>query len=352
MKIFMLIRYLNYSGAPKMFLWVAQQLQTAGHDVAIYTFSNNVPDNIPQNLKVIKEDLSSLSLLGKVRHIRKQIKIANADISISFLLDANVFNTLACMGLNTKSIICERSDPFKPGYYKLKILKPIFRFADGAVFQLPKVSEFYDNIKGHVETIPNPVLCKNNIDLPIWDERKNIIVTIGRLDQEQKRHDLLIRSFAKFFKSHPDYKLAIYGSGPDTELMKSISARLDIGENVLFPGVTDTPQETMKNCKFFVLSSDFEGIPNALIEAMSIGMPVISTDCSPGGAALLINNKENGLLVPRGDVDKLYEAMEYMVSHPDEADQMGTNAKKIVNTFSEELISSKWNEYVNLYKSR
>ena len=95
-----------------------------------------------------------------------------------------------------------------------------------------------------------------------------------------------------------------------------------------------------------MLPSDFEGIPNSLIEAMVIGLPCIATDCSPGGASLLIENKKNGLICPKGNIEALSECLCWMVEHPDEADRMGNEAKRIKERFSEEYICKSWSDYL------
>ena len=101
-----------------------------------------------------------------------------------------------------------------------------------------------------------------------------------------------------------------------------------------------------QNALASVLSSDFEGIPNALLESMSLGVPSISTDCSPGGAAMLIRNKENGLLTPRGDAKALAEAMEYVILHPNEAEAMGETGMEVNQLYAEDVISVKWQSFI------
>lgn len=351
MKILMVIKKLHYSGAPKMFLWVAKSLANKGHEVRILTYlsTDNLEFSIPPNVTWIKKELNNSSLYKRYKELRKEINQWQPDCSISFLLDANILNILACKGLHTKSIVCERNDPYKPHYYKLKILYPIFHWADGAVFQLEKVQKYYDNIKANTAVIPNPVINNGSTEeLLSFEQRENVIATLSRLDLVQKRLDILIYAFKQFLEIHPEYILKIYGSGPDRNKIETLIRKLHLQHKILLPGVATSPNEVLRNVKMFVLTSDFEGIPNALIEAMSLGLPCISTDCSPGGAALLIQNKKNGLLTPRADIKSLVESMDYLASNPHEADTISLRAKEIITTFSEKKIINKWEEY--LYK--
>lgn len=349
MKIFMVIKRLDYSGAYKMFMWLANALCERGHEVTVMTFMHNDVETLNSKINWIKHDeLENSSIIKKIVVIRKEIRKSKADVSISFLLDANVYNIFACLGFRTKSIVCERNDPFKPGYRKLQFWKPWFRFANGAVYQLPKVAEYYSNIKAPTAVIPNPVLCKANIELDSFQERPNLINVLGRLDIFQKRHDVLINAFAFFLKEYPSFKLVFYGDGPDKEKMVQQIRKLGIENNVIFAGITNKPLEVMKTSKMYILTSDFEGIPNSLIEAMSIGLPCIATDCRPGGARLLIDNEENGFIVPQGDSKAIADKMKWFMQHPNEADKMGLEGTKIKNTFSEGFVTNQWENY--LYK--
>lgn len=149
MKIFMLIKRLRYSGAYKMFMWVAKALADRGYDVTVFTYMRSDVEKLPSNIRWIQADLEDAGIRKRVGEVRHYMEKCGADVSISFLLDANIINTLACLGLKTKSIICERNDPYKPHYYKLQLTKWMFRFADGAVFQLPKVADYYSMIRAY-----------------------------------------------------------------------------------------------------------------------------------------------------------------------------------------------------------
>lgn len=347
----MVMKKLRYSGAYKMFMWVAKALADRGFEVTVFTYMQNLVTELPPNIKWIQVDLENKGFISHLFAVRKVVRNVKPDCVVSFLLDANILNMLACLGTKSRSVVCERNDPFKPKYYAMKIAKPLFRLADGAVYQLPKVAQFYSNIKAPTAVIPNPVLCDSKIQIKPFAEREKAIVTLGRIDIFQKRHDILVRAFAKFSKMHPDYKLMIYGDGPDEKKINDLIANLNIVDNAILGGVAKNPQEVIKNASFFVMTSDFEGIPNALIEAMSIGLPCISTDCRPGGAALLIDNMKNGILVPPHNVDDLAKQMSYLVEHPTEADAMGTDAKKIVNKFAEDKIAQMWCDYLKTFQA-
>ena len=141
MKVFMLIRSIQKGGASQNWIWVGETLADRGHDVVAMNYKQNRDILVAENVRWIKRfDLENKGFFTKLIAIRKEIKDSNADVSISFLLDANIFNILSCIGLKTKSIVCERNDPFKPGYWKLRLCKPLFRLAGGAVFQLPMVA--------------------------------------------------------------------------------------------------------------------------------------------------------------------------------------------------------------------
>lgn len=343
----MIIRRLRYSGAYKMFMWLSKALADNGNEVTVCTWNKSDVETLPSNIKWIQLNLDGNGFMSISRAIRKVVNDVDADVSISFLLDGNVYNTIGCMGRRTKSVICERNDPFKPGYYKLKFWKPLFRFADGAVFQLPKVAEYYNNIKGITAVIPNPVLSKGESNLESFENRPNVINVLGRLDLFQKRHDVMIEAFSIFVKKHPTYKLVFYGDGPDKHKMEDQVKRLGIEENVEFAGITNQPMEVMLSNKMFVLTSDFEGIPNSLIEAMSIGLPCISSDCRPGGAKFLIEDGMNGFLVPTNDAKAIADKMEWLVCNPTKANEIGQRAKQIVNKYSEAYITELWNKYLS-----
>lgn len=151
-----------------------------------------------------------------------------------------------------------------------------------------------------------------------------------------ENHALLIKAFAGITAKYPAYKLVIYGDGPLRKDLELLASNLGIADKVSFPGYTTEIRKKIERSSLFVLSSDFEGMPNALMEAMALGVPCISTDCKGGGARFLIKNGTNGLLTPIGDVEALQTAMEKILSDQFFADNLSHNAHKLCETHSPE----------------
>ena len=143
--------------------------------------------------------------------------------------------------------------------------------------------------------------------------------------------------------------MQIYGEdGKDgsMEALEQLIKEKGLQEKVLFMGQCSHTETEIDNAALFVLPSDYEGMPNALIEAMALGLPAIATDCPCGGSALLIEQKVSGILVPVGDEGKLTEAMEQMLANPEQAEEMGRNARKVTEKVRPDKICAEWKAYV------
>ena len=149
-----------------------------------------------------------------------------------------------------------------------------------------------------------------------------------------------------FSEKHPDYNLKLYGTGPDMEKIKLWAEECGISDKILFMGLTKQPMKDVLKDGIFIITSDYEGIPNALLEAMASGLPCVSTDCTPGGARLLITDHENGLLAPIGDVEKLAHALCEFAENEELAIKCGNNAKFVIERFAPEKIIGQWEKYI------
>lgn len=338
-------------GASKMLVWVANQFAKDGHQVSIYTHKvqNGPLFQVENTIKVYStEPQREKCFLYPVPHLRKLIKEIKPDMVISFMSDSNLYCLLAKIGTGVPVCVCERNDPamHESMPLKFKIALWMTRFADCASFQLQAAADYYSWLRCPIAVIPNPVpQPKARVTKP-FSERKNEICCSSRLEFHQKRQDVLIRAFAIVLQTHPEMTLRLIGNGPHMEEARNLATNLGISDKVEIPGQMKDPIISMVDSKIYVLSSDYEGIPNALSEALAGGLPCVSTDASPGGARLLISDKKSGLIVPCNDPQKMADAIVYLLEHPDEADAMGGEATKIAERFSESNIYSMWKNFV------
>lgn len=351
MKLLFLHSSIGYGGASKMIVWVANQCAVAGHDVTFLTYRDkDIKQQIDSKVKLVQEQLEdvggNIDLFCTVKWLHRYINKNRFDIGVAFLSPSILRMALAAKTTKMKIIFSHRADP----YYKLssKNLKSkvadilnswAFRQADWYVFQTKMAQAYYDeSIQKHSIVIPNPIRPMKRTKVRNGNIR-NSFVAVGRLDLKQKRQDVLIEAFNLISSKYPEFKLEIYGDGEDEEKVKQLAAT---NPNIMLMGKTNNVASVIQNAWATVLSSDYEGIPNALLESMSLGVPSVSTDCSPGGAAMLIRNKENGLLVPRGDVKALASAMEYIITHPEESEKMAIQAMEVNYIYAEKAIADKW----------
>ena len=242
-----------------------------------------------------------LDVFRKTVLIKKLKSLYRIDTTISFLNVGCVVNVLTCGG--DKRIVSERMDPSKMPFVYYLCSRLYCFLADHVVFQTKYVqSMFSDRIKKKSCIIPNPteVTCKAH---PVCAKK---IVAVGRLDK-QKNHKLLIRSFAIFHETHRQHHLYIYGEGTLLEELRKTADDCRMQEFVHFEGFKKDIHAAISDAEQFVLSSDHEGLSNALMEAMMMGHACISTACA--GSNEIIENEKNGLLVPVGDANALSEAM-------------------------------------------
>jgi GalNAc-alpha-(1->4)-GalNAc-alpha-(1->3)-diNAcBac-PP-undecaprenol alpha-1,4-N-acetyl-D-galactosaminyltransferase len=335
-------------GASKMLVWVANKFRENNDDVYIYTHKPMHGPLFPlnDNIKLISSVNEDKNIFYPINNIRKLINEISPNIIISFMSDSNLYCMLAGFKLKVPIVICERNDPSMRTFWKNRIADRLSFMADAAVFQLQQARDYYKWFKKPVAIIPNPILpsdiyVKNKIT-----ERKDEICNVARMVIFQKRQDILINAFAIVSKKYPLMKLVLFGEGIDMDKLKLLVSNLGLNDKVIFKGLVKKPITQIVESKIFVLSSDFEGISNSLTEAMSAGLTVISTDTSPGGARLLIDDDVNGFIVPRSDVNALADKIIYCLDNPEVSDYVANNAKNIVADFSELKVFQMWRNFV------
>ena len=274
------------------------------------------------------------------------MKEYNPDIVLSFLTNTNLLAVINNYISRKKYpiIISERCDPRKRSKLLINLCNRVYPLADCIVCQSREIENYFLEKKPNAITsvIPNPV-NEECINTQSINKRKNLIVSAGRLNN-QKNYDLLIDAFSDIEKDYSDYYVEIYGQGPEKDRLQEKVNQLGLQERILFKGVKTNVMKHISDAKLYIMSSDFEGFPNALVEAMASGLPVISTDFPTGVARELIRDEENGYVIPVGDRKKLSQAMVKIISNEEIQKKMSTNNVKLREQLNVNNIVSKWNK--------
>ena len=276
--------------------------------------------------------------IKRLAYMRAYFKKNKGCRIFSFSTYGTGFVVLSTLFMKRNMVVSERIDPKSCDH---KLYRNFFYlFARRLVCQTQDCVECFPQIlQRKAVVIGNPV----SPDIPprFEGERRKRIVSAGRLEP-QKNHHLLIEAFAAFSEKHPDFMLDIYGKGYLEEELKRDAERRGIADKVIFHGFCKNMREEIRDSAMFVLSSDYEGLSNSLLEAMAMGLPVISTDCPIGGSRVCIQNDRNGLLVPMRDASALTDAMAKIADNSEYSEIMSRKAEKIKNKYKISEIARKY----------
>ncbi len=272
--------------------------------------------------------------------LREYIKQYPDAVVVSFMTMPNISLMMAVRDLPNRALFGDCTDvryeyPEKSPYCEMR--RRYFPRADAAIFQTPDERDYYDflpDVEKYV--IPNFINGKKLPDRNEGERRKDI-VSFCRLSPEKDLH-LLIDAFAVLHKEYPEYTLSIYGEGGmKEELLRHISESGLDGAAIIYPFDREV-HRIIRDAAMFVSSSYREGISNSMLEALAIGMPCVCTDCAGGGAKMMIEDRENGLLVPMKDVNALYKGMKELIDNPGLSEKLSMNAVKIKERLKPETI--------------
>lgn len=282
----------------------------------------------------------------RIKKLKKWLLDNSIDTVISFLTSANILTILATRNTNIKVYVSERSDPNK-ATSKIKTIRNfLYRFCDGAIFQTEDAKKcFSKKIQDKSIVIGNPV--KEN--LPKWKnviEHEESIITAVRLEKS-KNIPMLLEAFSKVQKVYSNYQLIIFGDGPERNNIEQKIQELKLKDKVLLKGKDSLWHSKAIQTCVFVLSSDYEGMSNSLLEAMAMGMPVISTDHPIGGAKELIVDGKNGFLVPVNNAAVLANKLIQLIQNKELQESFSKEAEKINETMNIQIIAKKWLNYLN-----
>lgn len=356
MNIVIFTMSLDKGGAERVITNLCNQYLIAEHDVTIITClksSSQYPlDKQIQHLCVdrLPEEKEQNKIVRFIRRRKRLKQILDAlliDVMLSILPEPSFLALSLKKYYSFPMIVSVRSDPtmeygFLPYYLIMRILYPK---ADGLIMQTKEAKSYFPQaVQKKTVIIPNPINMEA-VRKPFKGKRRDEIVAVGRLIEE-KNYPLLIRVYQKVRKQFPEYKLIIYGEGELREELKKLIKALKLEGKVILAGQKDDIFEQIYESSLFVMTSNHEGMPNALMEAMALGLPVISTDCSCGGPRFLIENQKNGILVEPNNEKALEKAMVQILSDKAFAEQLGEQASYISERLNPQKIYQKWGDYI------
>ena len=348
MKIIFIINSMVCGGAQKIISILSEHLSDDNEIHLLVLQDVDIVTPIPQNVKLHIIKSPKIRFIRAIVQFFRMLVFARSErphILVSFLTRSNAYAVLTGKLLGVPVIAAERGDPER-GKKNDPFLYWIINHADGMVFQTSGAARFFSQRLQEIgQVIPNPI-SDSNLIYDIKSRIKYKISCVSRFEIIQKRQDVMINAFAHLVRKYEAATLHFYGDGPDMCKAKEQIQLLNLSDKVYFHGYVSNVAECVLNSHLYVLSSDYEGIPNSLIEALSIGIPCISTDCRPGGAKLLMEKIGAGILVPRGDAEAMAGAVDRLFQDDALCEQFSKNGRNVSKIFSIDNIVAQWRDYI------
>lgn len=361
MRITLIISSLGPGGAERVISIMANYWAEHGQNVTLVTVGSQETDFYTLDPRVRRVGLHMMrdssnffaAVWGNVLRVwrlRQTIRDSHPDVILSFVDKTNVLALVSSLGLRKPVITSERIDPrqYEIGLIWEGLRRIVYPRAAAVVVQTHGVRSWAERLvnRTRVYVIPNPVQvpatsieCNGAQKL---ENSRQIVAAMGRLDR-QKGFDLLLKAFARCAEQHTDWSLMILGEGDERASLEAIASELGIKDRVTMPGRTRDPFRILRGTDLFVLSSRYEGFPNALVEAMACKLPVICTDC-PSGPRDIVRDGVDGILVPPNDVNALAEVMDRLMANQTERRYLAAHAVKVTERFGVDKVMNMWDE--------
>lgn len=342
-RISFFIGSMHNGGAERVISILANHYRRNGWDVDIaLLLDTNIGYNLADDIQIIDLSQSGGSYYRRLpkwlRTIRQYVRTAKPDRIVSFVGRINVLVLTACLGMEVPIVVSERNDPRHDGRGPLmmKVCNWSYKRAKAVVYQTQYEKECFSSKLSNGVIIPNPVSV--NV-VPKIVERPFEIVTAGRLNQ-QKNQKMLVDAVAEV--GIPAVSLKIFGDG---NLKEDLQKRInELGINAELCGNVSNLHEQINGACIFVLSSEYEGLSNALVEAMMLGLVCISTNYP--GASEVISDGENGILVPCGNVSRLAEVIRDVLSNNKLRASLSNGALKSSEKYRESSVLKQWDRVI------
>jgi glycosyltransferase involved in cell wall biosynthesis len=361
MRLALVISQLSAGGAERVVSTLSGYWADHGHDVTLITFWSASTDLYPLNEKVKRIALELGRQSPGVRQhpmtnwrrlwaLRRTLRASNPEVVISFLDTINMLTLLASRGLGVPVIASERVHPAYHGIgaVRSRVRRLVYPWAQAVVVPSEGIREWLSAFVSPraLHVIPNPARPagqgRNVLGAPF--PAPHIVIGLGRLEP-QKQFDYLLRAFARCSSRHAEWSLAIIGEGSERKNLEQIAVELGIADRVRWLGVVAQPERVLLEASIFVLSSRYEGFPNALLEAMSSGLAAVSFDC-PSGPAEIIRHEIDGLLVPPQDLEGLAAALDRLMADEVLRERLGRRATEVSERFALKSVAGLWEELI------
>lgn len=344
MKIVFVTATLTSGGSERVISLLANELTKRGHNVSIVLLRDPIifyP--LSDKIEVVCAKNYSNNMVGKLLWLRKYVKQFYPDVVIPFMTAVYCTTILALLGTKYPVISSERIDPRHSSKLRKILRWLLLRFTTHLVVQTQDIKSFYSKaIQDKTTIIANPVSEGVFSDAThIHKERR--IISVGRL-YDQKNQTLMINAFADIANKYKDYKLVIFGEGPLRNSLTEHIANLSLQDRVLLPGRNDNIIEELRKSEIFCLSSDYEGMSNALIEAVCVGLPIVTTRVS--GVDDILEDGVNALIVPIKSRDRLSDALDNILGNDNLRNTFTANNLQLASKFKLDSLVTEWEELI------
>ena len=345
MKVLFVSSTLTSGGSERVISLLANHFASKDNEVEIVCLREPIvfyPIDKAVKITFAEKELKRKSLIEKVFWLRHHVKETKPDVVVSFMILVYLTTLLALLGVNVPIITSERNDPASFSWWKRVLRWLLLPTTTCHVVQTQRIKSYYSKyIQNKTVVIGNPVTNKVFSVQP--EEKQDVIINVARLFP-QKNQEMLIKAFSRIKDEIPTYNLKIFGEGPLREKLTKLIADEGVGDRVLLLGRSQQVIEEMNRSSFFVLSSNHEGLSNAMIEAICIGLPVISTNVS--GTEELLEDGVNGLITDVGNEKQMSDAILKLARDNRLRLSMSKENVKKATSFKESSILKRWTDLV------
>lgn len=364
MHIVFLVSSLNSGGAERVATTLANAWTARGDRVTLVpTFSGGGTPFYPVSDQVDLVYLSDLinsrrrttggkRYLARLMTLRWLVTARKPDVVISFLPNVNIAALAATAFAGVPCVIGERTEPsmLPMGFAWRLACALCYRFADLITVQTDEIAVSIRQVYGglrKVEVVPNPVPAA----LLEWEAEadtsrpRRTLLSLGRLAPE-KQVGQIIECFKQLAPIFPDWDFDIWGDGPERAALQAQIDASALGARVRLRGRSESPWQVMSQADIFVMNSQFEGFPNALLEAMAVGLPCVAAAC-PSGPREITNDGRDALIFAPGDTDGLREGLERLMANADLRTSLGRQARaSVLARYSLASVLQRWDDLI------